>query len=108
MLGVAGSCDELLKTRRGGHTAVRSGGMMRKGIGGVLGFIVGGYAGSVLGGPLAGLVAIVVGEGHVTEVKSGLKKGETVVVSGQFLLDSESQLLEALQKLAASRLQVKN
>jgi multidrug efflux pump subunit AcrA (membrane-fusion protein) len=32
------------------------------------------------------------GDGHVTEVKSGLKEGETVVLSGQFLLDSESQL----------------
>jgi Cu(I)/Ag(I) efflux system membrane fusion protein/cobalt-zinc-cadmium efflux system membrane fusion protein len=48
------------------------------------------------------------GDGHVTEVKSGLKGGETVVVSGQFLLDSESQLQEALQKLSASRLQVKS
>jgi Cu(I)/Ag(I) efflux system membrane fusion protein/cobalt-zinc-cadmium efflux system membrane fusion protein len=47
------------------------------------------------------------GDGHVTEVKSGLQAGETIVVSGQFLLDSESQLQEALQKLVASRLQVK-
>ena len=47
------------------------------------------------------------GDGHITEVLSGLKAGETVVVSGQFLLDSESQLQEALQKLLAARLQIK-
>jgi Cu(I)/Ag(I) efflux system membrane fusion protein/cobalt-zinc-cadmium efflux system membrane fusion protein len=47
------------------------------------------------------------GDGHVTEVKSGLKEGEAVVVSGQFLLDSESQLQEAMQKLLAARLQAK-
>jgi membrane fusion protein, copper/silver efflux system len=47
------------------------------------------------------------GDGHVTEIKRGLKEGEVVVVSGQFLLDSESQLQEALQKLLASRLQAK-
>ena len=48
-----------------------------------------------------------VGDGHVTEILSGLKAGEVVVVSGQFLLDSESQLQEAMQKLLAARLQVK-
>ncbi len=47
------------------------------------------------------------GDGHITEIKSGLEAGETVVVSGQFLLDSESQLQEAMQKLLAARLQVK-
>ncbi|MBW2735418.1 MAG: efflux RND transporter periplasmic adaptor subunit [Deltaproteobacteria bacterium] len=47
------------------------------------------------------------GDGHITEIKSGLKEGEVVVISGQFLLDSESQLQEALQKLLASRLQAK-
>ena len=47
------------------------------------------------------------GDGHITEITSGLSAGETVVVSGQFLLDSESQLQEALQKLLAARLQVK-
>lgn len=45
------------------------------------------------------------GDGHLTEIKSGLKAGEVVVVSGQFLLDSESQLQEAMQKLLAARLQ---
>ena len=47
------------------------------------------------------------GAGHLTEVKSGLREGETIVLSGQFLLDSESQLQEAMQKLLASRLQAK-
>jgi Cu(I)/Ag(I) efflux system membrane fusion protein/cobalt-zinc-cadmium efflux system membrane fusion protein len=47
------------------------------------------------------------GDGHVTEIKSGLEEGETVVVSGQFLLDSESQLQEAMQKLLAARLQAR-
>jgi len=47
------------------------------------------------------------GDGHITEIKEGLTAGETVVVSGQFLLDSESQLQEAMQKLLAARLQKK-
>ncbi len=33
------------------------------------------------------------------EVLSGLKEGERVVTSGQFMLDSESQLREAMQKM---------
>jgi Cu(I)/Ag(I) efflux system membrane fusion protein len=33
------------------------------------------------------------------EVLSGLREGERVVVSGQFMLDSESQLREAIQKM---------
>ena len=44
------------------------------------------------------------GDDHTTEVLSGLTEGEWVVVSGQFLLDSESQLQEAVQKLIAARL----
>jgi hypothetical protein len=47
-----------------------------------------------------GLVA----DRHLTEVLSGLEPGERVVTSGQFLLDSESQLQEAVQKLLAARL----
>jgi len=38
----------------------------------------------------------VVGEDDMVEVKSGLAAGEKVVVSGQFLLDSESRLSEAI------------
>jgi len=53
------------------------------------------------------IVTGLVGDGHRTEVLSGLSAGETVVTSGQFLLDSESQLQEAVQKLLAERLQVK-
>jgi len=37
--------------------------------------------------------------GDDDEVLSGLKAGERVVISGQFLLDSESQLREAIQKM---------
>ncbi|ACN13169.1 RndB [Desulforapulum autotrophicum HRM2] len=41
-------------------------------------------------------------EGKV-QVLTGLKPGETVVVSGQFLLDSESRLKEAIQKMIESK-----
>jgi Cu(I)/Ag(I) efflux system membrane fusion protein/cobalt-zinc-cadmium efflux system membrane fusion protein len=47
------------------------------------------------------------GSGHRTVVTSGLKQRERVVTSGQFLLDSESQLQEALQKMIAENLQAK-
>ena len=47
----------------------------------------------------------VVGDRHLTEVISGLTAGDQIVVSGQFLLDSESQLQEAINKLLAARLQ---
>ncbi|MDY6951650.1 MAG: efflux RND transporter periplasmic adaptor subunit [Thermodesulfobacteriota bacterium] len=46
-----------------------------------------------------------VGDNYVTEVISGLQEGETVVVSGQFLLDSESQLQEAVKKFREAQLQ---
>lgn len=42
------------------------------------------------------------GDHRITEVTSGLADGELVVTSGQFLIDSESQLQEALQKILAS------
>jgi len=38
-------------------------------------------------------------EGGFDEVLTGLKEGERVVTSGQFMLDSESQLREAIQKM---------
>src|SRR5262249_8826849 len=38
-------------------------------------------------------------EGGSYELLSGLKEGERVVTSGQFMLDSESQLREAIQKM---------
>jgi Cu(I)/Ag(I) efflux system membrane fusion protein/cobalt-zinc-cadmium efflux system membrane fusion protein len=44
-----------------------------------------------------------VGDNYVTEVVSGLDEGETVVTSGQFLLDSESQLQEAVKKFLETR-----
>jgi Cu(I)/Ag(I) efflux system membrane fusion protein len=40
----------------------------------------------------------IVSEGY-TEVLSGLNEGDEIVVSGQFLIDSESALRESLQKL---------
>jgi RND family efflux transporter MFP subunit len=39
------------------------------------------------------------GENDVIQVLSGLNAGERVVTSGQFMLDSESQLREAVQKM---------
>ena len=41
---------------------------------------------------------------NFTQVVSGLQEGDIVVVSGQFLLDSESQLREAVQKLLDAKL----
>lgn len=38
-------------------------------------------------------------QGNLYEVLSGLNAGERVVVSGQFMLDSESQLRDAIQKM---------
>jgi rubrerythrin len=37
------------------------------------------------------------------QVLSGLREGEQIVTSGQFLLDSESQLREAIQKMVAPK-----
>jgi len=44
-----------------------------------------------------------VGDRHMTEALSGLSEGELVVASGQFLIDSESQLQEAIQKMLGPR-----
>ena len=41
-------------------------------------------------------------EHAMVEVISGLQAGERVVTSGQFMLDSESQLREAIQKMSGS------
>ena len=41
-------------------------------------------------------------EGDLYEVIQGLEAGERVVVSGQFMLDSESQLRDAIQKMLKS------
>jgi len=40
---------------------------------------------------------------HEFQVLSGLKKGEEIVVSAQFMFDSESRLREAIQKMLAAR-----
>jgi multidrug efflux pump subunit AcrA (membrane-fusion protein) len=44
-----------------------------------------------------------VGDRHLTQVLEGLEVGDEVVLSGQFLIDSESQLQEAIQKMLARR-----
>jgi Cu(I)/Ag(I) efflux system membrane fusion protein len=41
-------------------------------------------------------------EDDMVEVTSGLQAGERIVTSGQFMLDSESQLREAIQKMDGS------
>jgi len=46
------------------------------------------------------------GEGGVVEVIDGLKPGERVVVSGQFLLDSEARMREGLAKMIRGDLAV--
>jgi Cu(I)/Ag(I) efflux system membrane fusion protein/cobalt-zinc-cadmium efflux system membrane fusion protein len=66
-------------------------------------FVVRGYGEYEPREIVTGLVA----DNNRTEVLEGLTKGEQVVVSGHFLLDSESQLQEAVQKLMGSRLQAK-
>jgi len=40
---------------------------------------------------------------HFQQILEGVEPGEDVVTSAQFLLDSESNLREAIQKLLASR-----
>jgi RND family efflux transporter MFP subunit len=41
--------------------------------------------------------------GGYTQINKGLREGETVVVSSQFLIDSESNLKEAVSKMLAAR-----
>ena len=42
------------------------------------------------------------GDGY-REIRKGVRAGETVVTSSQFLIDSESNLKEAIQKMLAER-----
>lgn len=42
-------------------------------------------------------------DGRMVQILSGLAPGETVVTSGQFLLDSESKLKEAVQKMMEAK-----
>lgn len=44
------------------------------------------------------------GQGDVIEVKKGLLSGEMIVVSGQFMLDSESKTQEAIQKMIKAKM----
>lgn len=44
-----------------------------------------------------------VGDHHMSEILDGLEEGEEIVLSGQFLIDSESQLQEAIGKMLARR-----
>ena len=43
------------------------------------------------------------GEDGLVAVTSGLDEGERVVISGQFLLDAESRMQEAIQKMLAEK-----
>ena len=54
------------------------------------------------------IITGLVGDNRLTEVINGLDEGETAVISGQFLLDSESQLQEAIQKMLHAKLQKKS
>jgi membrane fusion protein, copper/silver efflux system len=45
------------------------------------------------------------GDNYEVQVLEGLKAGEKIVVSGQFMLDSESRLQEAIRKMLAARQQ---
>lgn len=48
------------------------------------------------------------GAGGVVQILAGLSEGETVVTSGQFLIDSESKLQEAIQKMLAPKSETKD
>lgn len=47
------------------------------------------------------IVTGIVGDRRLTEVVEGLNEGEQIVVASQFLIDSESQLQEALRRMLA-------
>jgi len=46
------------------------------------------------------------GQGDLVEVRKGLLAGEIIVVSGQFMLDSESKTQEAIQKMIKAKMEV--
>src|SRR6185503_15867610 len=48
------------------------------------------------------------GDGGIVAVRSGVAAGERVVTSGQFLLDAESRMQEAIQKHLHDRLLVED
>ncbi len=92
-----------IETRRKDHaTTVPSEAVLHSGERRLV-FLVKGYGKYEPRDVVTGLVA----DNNRTEIIKGLTSGTEVVVSGQFLLDSESQLQEAVQKLLAARLQVK-
>jgi Cu(I)/Ag(I) efflux system membrane fusion protein len=50
------------------------------------------------------ITAGVSGEKGIVEVRQGLLPGETIVASGQFMLDSESKTQEAIQKMIEAKM----
>lgn len=50
------------------------------------------------------IIAGATGEGNVVEVRKGLLPGEMIVMSGQFMLDSESKTHEAIQKMIQAKM----
>jgi len=51
------------------------------------------------------ITAGISGRGDLVEVKQGLMAGEMIVVSGQFMLDSESKTQEAIQKMIKAKME---
>jgi len=47
------------------------------------------------------------GNSHEFQVIEGLEEGDKIVLSGQFLLDSESRLREAIQKMLDAKMGIK-
>lgn len=89
--------------RREGVTTVPSEAVLRSGERQLV-FVARGYGTYAPREVVTGLMA----DNDRTEIIEGLEAGEEVVVSGQFMLDSESQLQEAIGKLLRERLQVQD